>query len=67
VAVCLLELGWEFQFLVPISGNPIGRGIPIPFLFPEIPVGNFVLNSDVEKSSNWNSDSEIRNSEKKLT
>jgi hypothetical protein len=34
------SLGWEFQFLVPISGAPIGSGIPIPFLIPKIPVGN---------------------------
>jgi hypothetical protein len=33
------RLGWEFQFLVPISGTPIGSGILIPFLIPEIPVG----------------------------
>jgi hypothetical protein len=34
-------LGWEFQFLVPISGTPIGSRILIPFLIPKIPVGNF--------------------------
>ncbi len=33
--------GWEFQFSVPISGTPIGNGIPIPFLILEIPVGFF--------------------------
>jgi hypothetical protein len=33
------RLGWEFQFLVPISGTPIGSGIPIPSSIPEIPVG----------------------------
>jgi hypothetical protein len=27
--------------LVPISGTPIGGGIPIPFLIPKIPVGFF--------------------------
>ncbi len=32
-------LVWEFQFSVSISGTPIGSGIPIPFLIPEIPVG----------------------------
>jgi hypothetical protein len=57
-------LGWEFQFLVPISGTPIGSGIPIPFLIPKIPVGFFFSNSAVEKSRNWNSDSKIWNSEK---
>jgi hypothetical protein len=34
-----LELGWGFQFLVPIFGTPIVSGIPIPFLIPKIPVG----------------------------
>ncbi len=34
-------LGWEFQFLVPISGTPIGSGISIPFSIPKIPVGFF--------------------------
>jgi hypothetical protein len=33
------RLGWEFQFLVPISGTPIGSGIPIVFSIPVIPVG----------------------------
>jgi hypothetical protein len=59
------QLGWEFQFSVPISGTPIGSGIPIPFSIPKIPVGNFFTNSAVEKSKNQNSDSKIRNSEKK--
>ena len=36
-----LLLGWEFQFSVPISGTPIGSGILIPFLIPEIPVRFF--------------------------
>jgi hypothetical protein len=58
------ELGWEFQFLVPISGTPIGSRIPIPFLIPKIPVRIFFLNSAVEKSRNRNSDSKIRNSKK---
>ncbi len=31
-------LGWEFQFLLPISGTPIRSQILIPFLIPEIPV-----------------------------
>ncbi len=35
------ELGWEFQFSVPISGTPIVSGIPIPFSIPKIPVGFF--------------------------
>ncbi len=35
-------LGWEFQFLVPISGTPIVSGIPIPFLIPKITVGYFL-------------------------
>jgi hypothetical protein len=32
------KLGWEFQFLVPISGTPIESRILIPFSIPEIPV-----------------------------
>jgi hypothetical protein len=31
-------LGWEFQFLVLISGAPIVSGIPIPFSIPKITV-----------------------------
>jgi hypothetical protein len=58
------ELGWEFQFLVPISGTPIRSGVPIPFLIPKIPVGKFFSNSAVEKLRNWNFDSEIWNSKK---
>jgi hypothetical protein len=54
---------------IPIFGSdfwtPIGSKIPIPFLIPKIPVANFVLNSAVEKLTNWNSNSEIWNSEKK--
>ncbi len=60
----ILTLGWEFQFLVPISGTPIRSGVLIPFLIPKIPVEFFLLNSAVEKSRNRNSDSEILNSEK---
>jgi hypothetical protein len=41
-------------------------GIPIPFSIPKISVGIFFLNSTVEKSTNWNSNSKIWNSEKKL-
>jgi hypothetical protein len=37
-----LVLGWEFQFLVPISGTPIVSGILILFLIPKIPVGFFL-------------------------
>ncbi len=59
-------LGWEFRFLVPISGTPIGSGIPIPFLIPKIPVEKFFSNSAVEKLKNQNSDSKNRNSEKKI-
>jgi hypothetical protein len=36
-----LKLGWEFQFLVPISGTPIVSRIPIQFSIPKIPVGFF--------------------------
>jgi hypothetical protein len=36
-----LPLGWEFQFLVPISGTPIRSRIPISFPISEIPVGLF--------------------------
>jgi hypothetical protein len=64
-ASVLARLGWEFQFLVPISGNPIGSRIPIPFSIPKIPVGIFFSNSAVEKLRNRKSDSKIRNSEKK--
>jgi hypothetical protein len=58
------ELDWEFRFLVPASGTLIRSGIPISFLIPKIPVGIFLLNSAVEKSTNWNSDSKIWNSPK---
>jgi hypothetical protein len=50
--------------LVPISGTPIGSGIPILFLIQKILAGKLFLNSAVEKSRNRNSDSEIRDSEK---
>jgi hypothetical protein len=36
------NLGWEFQFLVPISGTPIGSGIQDPFPIPKIPVGKIL-------------------------
>jgi hypothetical protein len=42
-----IELGWEFQFLVPISGTPIGNRTLILFLILGIPVG-ILLNSAVE-------------------
>jgi hypothetical protein len=35
------QLGWEFRFLVPISGTLIGSGIPIPFSIPKISDGFF--------------------------
>jgi hypothetical protein len=57
-------IGREFQFLVPISGTPIGSKILIPFLIPKILVGIFFSNSAVEKLRNWNSDSKIWNYEK---
>ncbi len=41
-AIARARLGWEFRFLLPISGTPIGSGIPIPFLIPEILVGFFL-------------------------
>jgi hypothetical protein len=44
------RLGWEFRFLVPISGTPIGSGIPLPFSIPKITVEFFFMNSAVE---NW--------------
>jgi hypothetical protein len=37
----LSGLGWEFLFLVLISGTPIGSGIPILFQILGIPVGFF--------------------------
>jgi hypothetical protein len=49
-------LGWEFQFLVPISGTPIRSRIPIPFLIPKIPVGSFFEIPMSGESENWNSD-----------
>ncbi len=61
----MVELGWEFQFSVLISGTPIGSRIPIPFSFLKIPVRKIFSNSAVEKSRNRNSDSEIWNSKKK--
>ena len=54
-------LGWEFQFLVPISGTPIGSRIPIPFSILEIPVGFLFEIPMSGKSGNWNSD--LQNSE----
>jgi hypothetical protein len=56
-----LSLGWEFQFLVPISGTPIVSGIPILFLVPKIPDGFFFEIPMSGESENWNSD--LQNSE----
>jgi hypothetical protein len=42
--------------LVPISGTPIGGGIPIPFTIPKIPVGFFFEIPISEEPENWNSD-----------
>ena len=58
-------LGWEFQFLVPISGTHIRSGILIPFTIPKISVGFSFSNSAVEKSRNQNFNPKIWNSEKK--
>jgi hypothetical protein len=33
------DLGWEFHFLDPNSGTPIGSKIPVSFLILKIPVG----------------------------
>ncbi len=52
-AICVLvqndwvNIGWEFQFLVPISGTPIVSGIPILFWIPKILVKKYILNSNV--------------------
>jgi hypothetical protein len=51
-----VKLGWEFRFLVPISGTPIVSGIPILFLIPKIPVGFFFEILMSGESENWNSD-----------
>jgi hypothetical protein len=50
------QLGWEFQFLVPISGTPIEGGIPILFTIPKIPVGFFFEIPISGESENRNSD-----------
>jgi hypothetical protein len=42
VAECGSKLGWELRFLVPIPGTPIGSGILILFLIPEILVDFFL-------------------------
>jgi hypothetical protein len=49
-------LGWEFRFLVPISGTPIGGGIPIPFMIPKILVVFFFEILISGEPENWNSD-----------
>jgi hypothetical protein len=41
--VITANLGWEFRFLVLISGTPIGSGIPDPFTIPKIPVGKILI------------------------
>jgi hypothetical protein len=41
----LESLGWEFRFMVPISGTPTGSGIPDPFPIPKIPVGKILIKS----------------------
>ncbi len=50
------HLDWEFRFLVPISGTPIGGGIPIPFTILKIPAGFFFEIPISGESENWNSD-----------
>ncbi len=50
------KLGWDFQFLVPISGTPIGSGILILFLIPEITAGFFFEIPIAGKSENYNFD-----------
>jgi hypothetical protein len=50
------HLGWEFQFLIPIVGTPIGSGIPILFLILEILVGFFFEIPISGETENWNSD-----------
>jgi hypothetical protein len=50
------DLGWEFQFLVPISGTPIVSRIPILFLILKILVGIFFEIPMSGESENWNSD-----------
>ncbi len=42
--------------MVPISGTPIGGGIPIPFMITKIPVGFFFEIPISGESENWNSD-----------
>ncbi len=49
-------LGWEFQFLVPISGTPIRGGILIPFTIPKILVGFFFEIPISGEPENWNFD-----------
>jgi hypothetical protein len=50
------DLGWEFQFLVPISGTLIVCGIPIMCSISKIPVGFFFEIPLSGESENWNSD-----------
>ncbi len=51
-----VTLCWEFQFLVPISGTPIGGGILILFTIPKIPVGFFFEIPISGEPESWNSD-----------
>ncbi len=44
-----LNLGWEFRFLVLISGTPIQSKIPDLFPIPKIPVGIVFWNSNFWK------------------
>ncbi len=55
IQVGLGNLGWEFQFLVPISGTPIVSGIPIQFSIQKIPVGTFFENPMSGESENRDS------------
>jgi hypothetical protein len=51
-----IKLGWEFQFLVLISGTPIISKTPIPCSIPKIPVGFFfeILMSGESENRNSN-------------
>ncbi len=48
--------------MVPISGTPIGGGIPILFMIPKIPVGFFFEIPISGEPENWNSDLQFWNS-----
>jgi hypothetical protein len=51
-----MGLGWEFQFLILISGTPILSRILTPFLILEIPVGMLFEIPMSGESGNWNFD-----------